>query len=146
MFLCHKLLKSSLITSFMTERSALLAFHGAPELVRLYTRYLHEAGYHPIDVVVDAQHLFEKHQQRTYTLYAMDVNLGNSGGNDFTAAQRLHGEIQPRLENDTAQFYPASASDAVVEKAREQGLPAISKNELDRIIASYVEDEISGNL
>lgn len=146
MFLCHKLLKSSLITSFMTERSALLAFHGAPEIVRVYAHYLYKAGYDPVDVVLDAQRLFEKHPQRAYTLYAMDVNLGDSGGYDFTAAQKLYQEIQPRLENGTAQFYPASASDAVVEKAQEQGLPAISKNELDRIIASYVEDDISGNL
>ena len=84
--------------------------------------------------------LMEKHAARPggYDLYAMDVNLGNPNGFDFTAARDIYELIFPVVEPGLVKFYPASGSSEVIEAARRQGLSAVTKAELGRIITNLI--------
>ena len=124
----------------MTEEglSALLAFHANEDLMSGYSSLLSRRGYTTIDCVETSAELMARHAARPggYDLYAMDANLGNPNGFDFTAAHDIYELIAPVVEPGLVKFYPASNSIEIVEAARREGLPAVTKIELsDRIRA-----------
>ncbi len=100
---------------------------------------LFRRGYSSLDFVTTAAELMERHAarvqsgQRPYDLYAMDVNLGNPNGYDFTAAHALYELIAPAVASDRVQFYPLTVSSAIVEAAKREGLPAMLKREFDAL-------------
>ncbi len=126
----------------MTEEglSALLAFHAphGESAMEQYSRMLSRRGYTTIDCVGTAAELMERHAARPggYDLYAMDVNLGNPNGSDFTAARDIYELISPVVESGLVKFYPASSSFDIVEAARREGLPAVTKATLGEIITA----------
>ncbi|MBI5003263.1 hypothetical protein HZC31_07810 [Candidatus Woesearchaeota archaeon] len=124
----------------MTEEglSALLAFHANEDLMSGYSSLLSRRGYTTIDCVDTAAGLMERHATRPggYDLYAMDVNLGNPNGFDFTAARYIYELISPVVESGLVKFYPASGSFDIVEAAQRQELPAVTKAKLGEIITA----------
>ena len=126
----------------MTEDglSALLAFHADDNLMSGYSSLLSRRGYTIIHCVDTAPALMERHAARSggYDLYAMDVNLGNPNGFDFTAARDIYELISPVVESGLVKFYPASGASDIFSAARREGLPAVSKAELGRIITNLI--------
>src|SRR3989338_9132887 len=116
--------------------TALLAFHADDNLMSGYSSLLLRRGYTIIHCVDTAPALMERHAARIggYDLYAMDVNLGNPNGFDFTAARDIYDLISPVVEPGLVKFYPASGDSDIVEAARRQGFPAVTKLDLTRRI------------
>ncbi len=117
-------------------KSAIFAFHANEGMVIAFKDALSRRGYSSCDSVTTAVELMERHTARLqpYDLYVMDVNLGYPGSYTFTAALTLYESIHPSVQAGNVLFYSASVDPRIVDAAKKEGLPAITKNELSDII------------
>lgn len=115
----------------MSEKSAIIGLHGNELMVLSLESMLGRRGYREIVTVKTPSEMDEKGSTRDYNLYIMDVNLGFPEGYDFSCAQRVYERIKPKVDAGEIKFYPLAAFDDVVEAARREGLPALSKRDFD---------------
>ena len=116
--------------------SAISAFYANPLISLSLSITLENRGYSLVDSVTTADNLMRKHAEklRGYDLYAMDVDLGHPESYDFTAAHALYEFISPGVTSGRVKFYPASDDPRIVAAAKKEGLPAITKRELEDLI------------
>ncbi|MBT3642579.1 hypothetical protein HN604_01130 [archaeon] len=81
------------------------------------------------DFAQDVSQMLRLSIGRSHRFYAMDLNLGNPGGEDLLSAQSIYQIIHPRMREKEAYFIGLSGSQAIVDRARELRIPAELKSD-----------------
>ena len=108
--------------------TALVAFHDS-RYTEIVSSMLARRGY-AISTATNVSEFETQCTGRDYNLYAMDVNLGFPNKNVFDAVFALYERIREEVETGSILFYPCSGSSDVVDDARNNGLPCLTKVEI----------------
>ncbi len=115
----------------MSEKSAIIGLHGNELMALSLEGILGRRGYSKVEMVKTPEAMITKCGERDYSLYIMDVNLGFPEGYDFSCAHQVYKRIKPKVDSGEVKFFPIAAFEDVVETAKRDGLPALTKTEFN---------------
>ncbi|MBI2146619.1 hypothetical protein HYU22_04725 [Candidatus Woesearchaeota archaeon] len=110
-------------------KTALVGFHDET-LAELTRRILQRVGYR-VEMAETTEQMLALSRRSSYDLYLMDLNFRAAAG-DITPAEQVYRILQEQGRGN--RFYGLSGSVDVVQNARQAGIPARDKTDLDAIM------------
>ena len=120
------------------EKTALLGFHDTDYFGMFGPRF-DRKGY-SVETVTNIDQMMECARKKEYDVYVMDANLGSPESIDVSSSRRVYESVKGRVDNGNAEFYAVAGLPTTVEKAIDEGIPAMSKSELIRKLESEFQD------
>ena len=118
------------------EIKILLGFHDQ-EVLALFGKKLERKEGISVKKTDSLNEMLEEVQKERYDSYFMDVNLGDSNGEDINPARQVYDLVRERVEKEDAKFIASSHNYIPLDKADEEEIPAMDKyafsNYLDKL-------------